>query len=57
MSDAINRRYPGTALAEDARRKKLEREIAGLESQMRKEKQPKRKFELHLAILELRDKL
>lgn len=45
------------ALAEDARRKKLEREIARLESQMRKEKQPKRKFELHLAILELRDKL
>ena len=38
----------------DEQRNKLQRQIATLENKMKKEKQPRRKFELHQQILKLR---
>ena len=42
------------ALADDAMRQKIEKQIALLEKKMKSEKQPKRKFELHEEIQKLR---
>ena len=42
------------ALADDAMRQKIEKQIALLEKKMKAEKQPKRKFELHEEIQKLR---
>ena len=42
------------ALADDAMRQKIEKQIAALEKKMKAEKQPKRKFELHEEIQKLR---
>ena len=43
------------ALADDAMRQKIEKQIALLEKKMKAEKQPKRKFELHEEIQRLRN--
>ena len=43
------------ALADDAMRQKIEKQIALLEKKMKAEKQPKRKFELHEEIQKLRN--
>ena len=43
------------ALADDAMRQKIEKQIALLEKKMKAEKQPKRKFELHEEILRLKN--
>ena len=43
------------ALADDAMRQKIEKQIALLENKMKAEKQPKRKFELHEEILRLKN--
>ena len=42
------------AIADDAQRLKIEKQIAALEKKMKAEKQPKRKFELHEEIQKLR---
>ena len=42
------------AIADDAQRLKIEKQIAALEKKMKTEKQPKRKFELHEEIQKLR---
>ena len=42
------------AIADDAQRLKIEKQIAALEKRMKAEKQPKRKFELHEEIQKLR---
>ena len=42
------------AIADDAQRLKIEKQIAALEKRMKAEKQPKRKFELHEEIKKLR---
>lgn len=41
----------------DEQQEKLRKQIAALESKMRKEKQPRRKFELHQQILKLKDNI
>lgn len=43
------------ALADDAMRQKIEKQIAALEKKMKAEKQPKRKFELHEEIQRLKN--
>ena len=43
------------ALADDAMRQKIEKQIALLEKKMKSEKQPKRKFELHEEIQRLKN--
>jgi hypothetical protein len=44
-------------IIEHEKRQKLEKEIARLENQMRKETQPKKKFELHQKINNLKEKI
>ena len=43
------------AIADDAQRLKIEKQIAALEKKMKAEKQPKRKFELHEEIQRLKN--
>ena len=43
------------AIADDAQRQKIEKQIAALEKKMKAEKQPKRKFELHEEIQRLKN--
>ena len=45
------------AIAGFEQRQKLEKEIARLEKQLKKESQPKKKFELHQQILNLKERL
>lgn len=44
-------------IAVDEQQEKLRKQIVALEAKMRKEKQPRRKFELHQQILKLKTTL